>query len=666
MSNWSVERIPVPECRGVRPERVSGMLLGLAIGDALGNTTESMNPRERRKEVGEIRDYLPNRHADGRKVGLPSDDTQLAFWTIESLLRCGKLEPEELGQTFCSSQIFGLGGTVSKFLKAFKSGTPWDEAGQPSAGNGALMRIAPVILPHLKSPTKSLWQDVIDATVLTHRDEAAVVASIGFVGVLIESLNRCDPPDACSGWWVERFLHYSKPIETGKQYRPRSRLSFRGTLCEFVEEFVRPAVQERREPLEVCDEWYSGAYLLETVPNVLLILELYGQDAEEALIRSVSDMRDNDTVGAIVGAAVGALHGESALPTRWRDNLLGRTREADDGHVFLLISEALQKFEIGERTPSVGSLGDRFRGSLLGLAVGDALGTTIEFSSPGTFAPVTDMVGGGPFGLRPGEWTDDTSMALCLAESLIECRGFNPTDQLERYIRWWREGHLSSTGECFDIGNTVRDALERFEKTREPFGGSTHPRAAGNGSIMRLAPVPLFYLQNPVKAIELAGESSRTTHGTRAAVDACRYMAALLIGAQRGVPKSELLSENFAPVPHLWESYPLTPEIAAIANGSFKHRNPPQIRGTGYVVDSLEAALWALYNSSSFEEGVLKAVNLGDDSDTTGAVFGQLAGAIYGESAIPDSWKSRLAHRTVIETCADRLLESAKKYREDN
>ena len=183
---------------------------------------------------------------------------------------------------------------------------------------------------------------------------------------------------------------------------------------------------------------------------------------------------------------------------------------------------------------------------------------------------------------------------------------------------------------------------------------------------MRLAPVPLFYVQNPVKAIELAGESSRTTHGTRAAVDACRYLAALLIGAQRGVPKNELLSKSFAPVPHLWESDPLTPEIAAIANGLFKHRNPPQIRGTGYVVDSLEAALWALYNSSSFEEGVLKAVNLGDDSDTTGAVFGQLAGAIYCESAIPDSWKSRLAHRTVIETCADRLLESAKKYREAN
>ena len=103
-------------------------------------------------------------------------------------------------------------------------------------------------------------------------------------------------------------------------------------------------------------------------------------------------------------------------------------------------------------------LRDRYRGALLGLAVGDALGTTLEFKRPGSFAPITDMVGGGPFGLKPGQWTDDTSMALCLAESLVECRGFDPVDQLRRYCRWYREGHLSSTGRCFDIGNTTRAA----------------------------------------------------------------------------------------------------------------------------------------------------------------------------------------------------------------
>jgi ADP-ribosyl-[dinitrogen reductase] hydrolase len=140
----------------------------------------------------------------------------------------------------------------------------------------------------------------------------------------------------------------------------------------------------------------------------------------------------------------------------------------------------------------------RYRGSLLGLAVGDALGTTLEFKPPGTFPPLTDMVGGGPFHLEPGQWTDDTSMALCLAESLIERQGFDPVDQLERYLRWYRQGHLSSNGRCFDIGTTVQTALHRFEHTHKPYCGPTDPMSAGNGSLMRLAPVPLAYALSPV------------------------------------------------------------------------------------------------------------------------------------------------------------------------
>ena len=130
-------------------------------------------------------------------------------------------------------------------------------------------------------------------------------------------------------------------------------------------------------------------------------------------------------------------------------------------------------------------LADRYRATLLGLAIGDALGTTLEFRPPGTFMPLTDLVGGGPFDLPVGAWTDDTSMALCLGESLIECGGFDPADQLERYVRWWHEGHLSSTGRCFDIGGTVRNALLRFERTRDPESGSTDPSTTGNGSLMR-------------------------------------------------------------------------------------------------------------------------------------------------------------------------------------
>jgi ADP-ribosyl-[dinitrogen reductase] hydrolase len=299
---------------------------------------------------------------------------------------------------------------------------------------------------------------------------------------------------------------------------------------------------------------------------------------------------------------------------------------------------------------------DRFRGSLLGLAAGDALGTTLEFQPPGSFAPLTDMVGGGPFRLTAGQWTDDTSMALCLAQSLVEREGFDPSDQMARYVRWYREGYLSSTGHCFDIGTTVRGALERFERTGEPTCGSTDPRSAGNGSIMRLAPVPLFYSQEPREAMAKAGESSRTTHGAAAAVDACRYLGALLVGAVNGAEKQALLAERYSPIPGYWEEEPLVDEIDAIAAGSFKRKRPPEIQGTGYVVRSLEAALWAFYHADSFREGCLLAVNLGDDADTTGAVYGQLAGAFYGAEGIPEAWRSKLAYRELIASLAERLF----------
>jgi ADP-ribosyl-[dinitrogen reductase] hydrolase len=298
---------------------------------------------------------------------------------------------------------------------------------------------------------------------------------------------------------------------------------------------------------------------------------------------------------------------------------------------------------------------DRFLGCLSGLAAGDALGTTLEFKAPGTFEPVEDMVGGGPFGLEAGQWTDDTSMALCLAESLIETGGFDPADQMRRYVRWWRQGHLSSTGACFDIGNTIRAALMNFEATGEPFSGGTLPHSAGNGSIMRLAPVPLFFAGDPENAMEMAGESSRTTHGLPVCVDACRYMAAILVGALKGAAKEEILSSHYSPLAGYWNRRPLCPEIEEIAAGSFKDRQPPQIKGSGYVVKSLEAALWAFYHTADFSAGALKAVNLGDDADTTGAVYGQIAGAFYGAAGVPARWLARLALRERIEGFAERL-----------
>lgn len=299
---------------------------------------------------------------------------------------------------------------------------------------------------------------------------------------------------------------------------------------------------------------------------------------------------------------------------------------------------------------------DRYRGCLLGLACGDAVGTTVEFRPRGSFAPVTDMVGGGPFGLDPGEWTDDTSMALCLAASLTERGEFDPRDQMDRYLRWMREGYYSSTGSCFDIGATTSSALHAYSRTGQPFSGSTDPYSAGNGSIMRLAPVPLFYYPDMAAAVHYSGESSRTTHAAAECVDACRLLAAVLCRCLSGSTKASILSAPFAGL----DSRPqLAPKIQAIADGGYLDNDVSSISGSGYVVDSLEAALWCFHTTDSYRDAILRAVNLGDDADTTAAVCGQIAGAYYGVGAIPEAWLRKLAMHDEIERLAVALLSQA-------
>ena len=302
-------------------------------------------------------------------------------------------------------------------------------------------------------------------------------------------------------------------------------------------------------------------------------------------------------------------------------------------------------------------LASRFRGALLGLAICDALGTTAEFKARGTFSPITDIVGGGPFNLKPGQWTDDTSMAFCLAHSLLRKNGFDAKDQMDIYTLWRKKGIFSSTGTCFDIGNTVSNALDQYEKTGDPYAGSDDPRSAGNGSLMRLAPVVLFYFSNPADAIFYSGESSKTTHRAVEAIDSCRYFGALLHGALNGVSKEELLEGIYSPVKDYWNQYPLCENVRNIANGSYKNKTQDEIQSTGYVIHTLEAALWAFYNSQDFKSGALKAVNLGGDADTIGAVYGQIAGAYYGELRIPIEWIIELYYQHVFYLKADDMLK---------
>jgi ADP-ribosylglycohydrolase len=310
-------------------------------------------------------------------------------------------------------------------------------------------------------------------------------------------------------------------------------------------------------------------------------------------------------------------------------------------------------------------LKDRFRGSLLGLAVGDAVGTTVDNMPRGSFPPVTDMVGGGRFSLLAGQWTDDTSMALILAESLIEKGAFDPMHQGSRYWKWYQSGHLSSTGLCFNVGVTVRGAVSKFnpvpdrrrpaEEPIRPFPGSVADWAAGNGSLTRLCPVPLFLHKYPEVAMDLSVDSSKITHGGVAASDSCRYFAGLLLGCLQGVSKEELLSPRYSPVPNHYEEKPLVPEVDAVACGSFKTTDEEQIKAISYVVSSLEAALWAFYHTDNYKDGCLKVVNLGNDADTAGAIYGQLAGAYYGVGGIPEEWRKRCFLSSLILLFADEL-----------
>ena len=304
---------------------------------------------------------------------------------------------------------------------------------------------------------------------------------------------------------------------------------------------------------------------------------------------------------------------------------------------------------------------DRCRGTLIGLAIGDALGAAVEFSRPGSFAEVTGYRNGGPYGLNAGEWTDDTSMALALADSISKV-GWKTNDQADRYVEWWKTGKYSVNDRCFDIGTTTRIALANYIGTKDALqSGDPSERASGNGSIMRLAPVPIHFADKYPNQIEvisrMAEESSIATHASEQCLSACRYLSIVLAALICGEDRQMVLSPDWKPLQELNQIKPLHPLIQEIARGSFREKQPPTIKGSGWVVQSLEASLWAFHNADSFSEAVLKAVNLGDDADTTGAICGQLAGAYWGESNIPAILRSDLKRMDLLETALSGLLD---------
>lgn len=296
---------------------------------------------------------------------------------------------------------------------------------------------------------------------------------------------------------------------------------------------------------------------------------------------------------------------------------------------------------------------ERFLGTLIGLACGDAIGATLEFRERDKFPLLTDMIGGGKFKLKPGQWTDDTSMALCLAESLILSRGFDARDQMHRYIRWANEGYFSCKPFAFGIGKTVIQALARFHRTSIPYSGSKAPHTAGNGSLMRLAPVSLYFYPDYDKVIHYSGESSKTTHMADECVQACQVLAHIQFNILNGKEKYHALFDF-----DQWQP-PVSESLQNIIDGNYRHKQRPEISSSGYVIHSLEAALWSFYTTDSFKEAVLKAANLGDDADTVASICGQIAGMYYGFNSIPKDWLSKLAMRDEIITLATTLRQKS-------
>ena len=296
------------------------------------------------------------------------------------------------------------------------------------------------------------------------------------------------------------------------------------------------------------------------------------------------------------------------------------------------------------------NIADRAVGALVGLAVGDALGAPVEFCRRDTFEPVAEMRAGGYFKLPVGAWTDDTAMALCLAESLIDHPHLDQKDLLDRFCLWAGKGANTSTGVCVGIGQNTLRVLGNYHRTGALLAPETRQKSDGNGAIMRLASVAVRHWQTPVEARRIANLQSRTTHYSALSAAACESLATTLcalIGGQDW-PKAS------SPTPG--DHWP--DAIKALSGEDWQQRDRDSISSTGFVVHTLEAALWAVDTTNSFSAALLKAVNLGDDADSVGAVAGQLAGARYGLSAIPRNWLEALFHREKIEVLGHTLFHA--------
>jgi len=315
---------PLP-VEGLR-DRAEGMLLGLCVGNALALPTEGVLPEDRRARFGEVDDHAASAYGP---AGSMSVDAQLSLRTAKRLLTDGRLDPAALARDLAAPGHIVLGDTLARFVERYNSGMGWERSGAPSAGNGALMRIAPVVLAHLahpEDPSPDLWADAAIAGMITHNDGAANSACVAFVKLIWDCLAGDVPSSAA---WIERYVAVAAPLEPADEFESSGTYAneffgtqrpFSGTLSAFVKQEI-PALEKERTVFDACAGWGSGAYLLETVPSALYILARHGDSFEEAVRRAVNDTWDNDTIACIVGAVMGAAHGRSSIPEGWLDVL---------------------------------------------------------------------------------------------------------------------------------------------------------------------------------------------------------------------------------------------------------------------------------------------------------------------------------------------------------
>ncbi len=661
-----------------------GAIIGTAIGDALGRPAEGRNASLLRKRYGLLTDFQPWRGWTGGPKGTITDDTQMTICVAECLLaNTGRLDPGDLALRFIDwlPAGRGRGHTCVEAVNRLLAGVPWHEAGIASAGNGAAMRAAPVGLAHLDD-FNALRHDAALSAIVTHRDPMAVASAVAHAwlvarlaamapGTLDPAILVHDLSDAISDLHdpgaVERNWHHRRG-KSGGTVRLSERLAEVPGLLSL-------------SPKEASEYFYCGAFVLESLPMALWHFLRFPDDAEAAVIAAVMAGHDADTIASMTGAYAGAYLGEEAFPARWRGEDLEYGSELTDLADRLL---AVARDAQSAGTAEV-SVRDRIGGCILGGAVGDALGAEVEFLSIEEIrdrwgpAGITSYAGHGGV----GHISDDTQMTLFTAEGLIRANNRSadrglcnvPAVLYRAYLRWlltqdrdpgsipWDEfgsgepsGWLISRRELWERrapGATCLSALRSGG-----MGTPDHPinDSKGCGGVMRVAPVGLVANEPFRLGCEVAAITHTHPTGYLAAGAFAEILSGVILGqripeavtaARERTLGEEGSRETVAAIDAAVELATMEPTASPETIESL---------GGGWVAEeALAIALYCALTARDFQGGVLAAVNHSGDSDSTGAICGNLLGAALGAGAIPAMWQHELAEAEVVTLVASDL-----------